>query len=67
MEIAALHERLGEPEWAVSWYLRSAAEALRYTINTYLSVRYDYAFQLLRTGLDNDRGSRSDIGVVVSY
>ena len=47
--------------------LSSVGAGLRYTINTYLSVRYDYAFQLLRTGLDNDRGSRSDIGVVVSY
>ena len=39
----------------------------RYSINTYVSVRYDYAFQLLRTGFDNEHGSRSDIGVVVSY
>jgi len=40
---------------------------LRYTINTYVSVRYDYAFQLLRTGFDNEHGSRSDVGVVISY
>jgi hemolysin activation/secretion protein len=47
--------------------LSSVGAGLRYTINTYLSVRYDYAFQLLRTGFDNDHGSRSDIGVVLSY
>jgi hemolysin activation/secretion protein len=47
--------------------LSSLGVGLRYTINTYLSVRYDYAFQLLRTGFDNDHGSRSDIGVVLSY
>ena len=47
--------------------LSSLGVGLRYTINTYLSVRYDYAFQLLRTGFDNDNGSRSDIGVVLSY
>jgi hemolysin activation/secretion protein len=47
--------------------LSSVGVGLRYTINTYLSLRYDYAFQLLRTGFDNDHGSRSDIGVVLSY
>jgi hemolysin activation/secretion protein len=47
--------------------LSSVGVGLRYTINTYLSVRYDYAFQLLQTGFDNDHGSRSDIGVVMSY
>ena len=47
--------------------LSSVDGGLRYTINTYLSVRFDYGFQLLNTGLDNDHGSRSDVGVVVSY
>jgi hemolysin activation/secretion protein len=47
--------------------LSSVGLGVRYTINTYVSVRYDYGFQLLRTGFDNDHGSRSDIGVVVSY
>jgi hemolysin activation/secretion protein len=47
--------------------LSSLGVGLRYTINTYLSLRYDYAFQLLRTGFDNDHGSRSDIGIVLSY
>ena len=47
--------------------LSSLGAGLRYAINTYLSVRFDYAFQLLRTGFDNDHGSRSDIGIVISY
>jgi len=47
--------------------LSSLGVGARYSINTYLSVRYDYGFQLLRTGFDNDHGSRSDIGVVLSY
>ena len=47
--------------------LSGIGAGLRYTINTYVSVRYDYAFQLLRTGFDNDHGSRSDVGVVISY
>jgi hypothetical protein len=44
--------------------LSSVGLGVRYTINTYLSVRYDYGFQLHRTGCDNDHGSRSDLGVV---
>lgn len=47
--------------------LSGIGAGLRYTINTYLSVRFDYAFQLLSTGFDNDHGSRSDLGIVVSY
>jgi hemolysin activation/secretion protein len=47
--------------------LSSLGVGLRYSINSYLSIRYDYAFQLLRTGFDNDHGSRSDIGLVISY
>lgn len=47
--------------------LSSLGFGVRYSINTYLSLRYDYGFQLLSTGLDNDHGSRSDLGIVVSY
>jgi hemolysin activation/secretion protein len=47
--------------------LSSLGGGVRYTINTYLSLRFDYGFQLLSTGLDNDHGSRSDLGIVVSY
>jgi hemolysin activation/secretion protein len=47
--------------------LSSVGGGVRYAINTYVSVRFDYGFQLLRTGLDNDHGSRSDLGVVISY
>jgi hemolysin activation/secretion protein len=47
--------------------LSSVGLGVRYNINTYLSVRFDYGFQLLHTGFDNDQGNRSDLGVVVSY
>ena len=47
--------------------LSSVGFGIRYTINTYLSLRYDYGFQLLHTGFDNDHDSRSDLGIVVSY
>jgi len=40
---------------------------VRYTINTYVSVRFDYGFQLVHTGFDADHGSRSDLGVMISY
>jgi hemolysin activation/secretion protein len=47
--------------------LSSVGAGVRYTINTYTSVRFDYGFQLLRTGFDKDQGSRSDLGIVLSY
>ena len=47
--------------------LSSLGLGVRYNINTYVAVRFDYGFQLLRTGLDNDHGSRSDLGIVLSY
>jgi len=47
--------------------LSSLGFGLRYSINTYLSLRYDLGFQLLHTGLDNDHDSRSDLGLVLSY
>jgi hemolysin activation/secretion protein len=47
--------------------LSSVGGGARYTINTYVSVRFDYGFQLVNTGFDNDHGSRSDLGVVISY
>ena len=47
--------------------LSSVGGGVRYNIGTYVSVRFDYGYQLLRTGLDNDSGSRSDLGIVVSY
>jgi hemolysin activation/secretion protein len=47
--------------------LSGVGGGVRYSINTYLSVRYDYGFQLLHTGLDNDHDNRSDLGIVFSY
>jgi hemolysin activation/secretion protein len=47
--------------------LSSVGAGVRYTLNTYLSVRFDYGYQLHSTGLDTDHGSRSDLGIVLSY
>lgn len=47
--------------------LSSIGGGVRYTINTYVSVRFDYGFQLVHTGFDADHGSRSDLGVMISY
>jgi hemolysin activation/secretion protein len=47
--------------------LSSVGGGVRYTINTYVSVRFDYGFQLTHTGFDNYQGSRSDLGIVISY
>jgi hemolysin activation/secretion protein len=47
--------------------LSSIGGGVRYTISNYVSVRFDYGFQLTHTGFDNDHGSRSDLGLVLSY
>jgi len=47
--------------------LSSVGGGVRYTINSYVSLRFDYGFQLVNTGFDNDQGSRSDLGIVISY
>lgn len=47
--------------------LSSIGGGVRYTLNTYVSVRFDYGLQLLSPGFDNDHGSRSDLGIVISY
>jgi hemolysin activation/secretion protein len=39
----------------------------RYAINPYLSVRFDYGFQMIDTGFDSRHNSRADFGIVVSY
>jgi hemolysin activation/secretion protein len=62
---ASNHDPLPGEESEIA--LSSVGGGLRYTINTYVSVRFDYGFQLTNTGFDNDHGSRSDLGVVVSY
>ncbi|MEM6602136.1 MAG: hypothetical protein AAF649_12180, partial [Verrucomicrobiota bacterium] len=47
-------------------YMSSVGPGLRYTVNNWLSVRADYAFQLIDTG--NARyASRWHLGVIVSY
>jgi hemolysin activation/secretion protein len=40
---------------------------LRYAIAPYLSLRFDYGFQMIRTGFDDRHDSRAHVGVLVSY
>jgi hemolysin activation/secretion protein len=40
---------------------------LRYVINPYLSLRFDYGFQLIQTEFGTGEHSRGHVGVVVSY
>jgi hemolysin activation/secretion protein len=47
--------------------LSSIGVGLRYTINTYLSLRFDYGFQLYQDPQDNNHGNRGDIGLTFSY
>ena len=47
--------------------LLGVGPGLRYVITPYLSIRFDYAFQLMSTGFGTGEHSRADIGVLVSY
>ena len=66
-DYGAGHNNTPLPGEAYETPLSSLGGGVRFAINTYLSLRFDYGFQLLKTGLDGDHGSRSDLGVVVSY
>ncbi len=39
----------------------------RYAISPYLSVRFDYGFQMIPTGFDTRHASRAHFGIVLSY
>ena len=47
--------------------LASAGPGIRYAINPYLSLRFDYGFQLYDTRANSRYNSRAHIGVVISY
>jgi hemolysin activation/secretion protein len=47
--------------------LLGVGPGLRYVINPYVSIRFDYGFQLIDTGFDNRHNSRAHLGVLVSY
>jgi hemolysin activation/secretion protein len=47
--------------------LLGVGPGLRYVINPYLSLRFDYGFQLLSTGYGTGEHSRGHVGVVISY
>jgi hemolysin activation/secretion protein len=64
--MVASHDRLpGEPK---RLELASVGAGLRYSLNSYLSVRADYGVQLKDSGVsDGRRDQRGHISVVVSY
>ena len=47
--------------------LLGVGPGLRYVITPYVSLRFDYGFQLIDTGFDNRHNSRAHLGVLVSY
>jgi len=52
--------------------LLGVGPGLRYVINPYLSIRFDYGFQMtdpgyVDTGFDSHHHSRAHLGVLVSY
>lgn len=47
--------------------LSSVGPGVRYTINTYLSLRFDYGWQLHTLNDDAHRGSHGDLGLTLSY
>jgi hemolysin activation/secretion protein len=47
--------------------LLGVGPGVRYVINPYLSVRFDYGFQLINTGYGTGEHSRGHVGVVLSY
>ncbi len=48
-------------------YLLGVGPGLRYTIDRYVSVKFDYGFQLTDTGLGDPFGSRGSLAVTISY
>lgn len=47
--------------------LLGVGPGFRYVINPYVSVRFDYGFQLIDTGFDARHNSRAHFGILVSY
>jgi hemolysin activation/secretion protein len=47
--------------------LLGVGPGLRYVINTNVSLRFDYGFQLLRTDFGTGEHSRGHVGLVISY
>ena len=49
-------------------HLQSVGGGLRYTVNRYLSVRFDYGIQLMDSGpTASNYGSRGHVGVIASF
>lgn len=47
--------------------LSSVGPGARYSINNYLTVRFDYGWQLHTLANDNHRGSHGELGIILSY
>lgn len=47
--------------------LASIGPGIRYSISPYLSLRFDYGWQLYNTGLNSRNNSRGHLGIVLAY
>jgi hemolysin activation/secretion protein len=47
--------------------LASVGPGFRYALSSYMSLRFDYGWQLYDTGLNQRNNSRGHVGVVISY
>jgi hemolysin activation/secretion protein len=52
---------------APNTYLLSVGPGVRYTVGKYLSVKFDYGFQLTDPGLGDPAGSRGELAATLSY
>ena len=63
-EIARHHDRGGEPEAAIEWYVRAAVEAQRLSANTDAVRLLDRARELVSAVQDGERRSRHELEVL---
>lgn len=68
-DYAALYRREDNnaPTLPTSYFLSSAGVGLRYSVADYLSLRFDYGWQLRVTEFGEQGDSRGHISVVISY
>jgi hemolysin activation/secretion protein len=63
-QVSNLHLQVGEDPHVL---LNSVGAGLRFSISRHFSLRYDYGWQLVDTGLHSPYNSRSHLGVVATY
>ena len=66
-DYGAVQDRILLPSSDREQILSSVGLGIRYTINTYVSFRADYGFQLTDFGQQNPGASRIHMGLMVSY